>query len=115
MKILKKVNLVLLTLLSVTSGIAKIMQLPQEIQFFGDAGFGETPVILFGVAQLAGGVLLVFQKVRELGAIIVAVTFCISTVLIFKDGKIAFGFISILPILMLGIVIKGSAEGKSLA
>lgn len=110
MKILKRVVLVVLILLGITAGAAKIMQMPQEMEFFQDAGFSETQIILFSVAQLAAGILLVFQKMRMSGAIIMAVTLGISTVLIFVSGKIAFGFFSVLPILMAGIIIKDSAK-----
>ena len=106
MKILKKVNLVLLVLLSITSGTAKVMQMPQEVKFFGDAGFSDTSIILFGVMHLVGGILLVLQNTRKLGAVTMVVTFGISTIIIFTSGKLAFGFFSILPILMAGIIIK---------
>jgi len=103
METLKTVNLVLLILLSITAGV--VMQMPEDMKFFQDAGFSGTLIILFGVAHLTGGILLIFQKMRKLGAIIMVVTFCISTIIIFISGKIAFGFFSILPILMAGIVI----------
>lgn len=55
MKILKLINLVLLILLSLASGVAKVMLTPQEVKFFGDAGFSDTLILLFGAAQLLGG------------------------------------------------------------
>ena len=100
MKVLRIVNLVLLVLLSVTSGITKVIQMPEELKFFRDVGFSSTILVMFGVAQLVGGVLLISPKMRKLGAIIVGVTFGISTILIFKSGNAAFGLFSILPILM---------------
>ena len=100
------VNLVLLTLLSATSGIAKIMLLPQEVEFFGSAGFTQTSLMLFGVAQLTGGIFLIFNRMRVAGAAIMTVTFVASTILIFMDGKIAFGIFSLLPALMAVLVIR---------
>ena len=110
MRALRVANLVLLIALGLTSGLAKILLLPQEVEFFGGAGLGETAIVLFGATQVIAGILLVFEKTRTLGAIVLAATFCTSTVLIFVNGKIAFGLFSILPILMLGVVLKGSIQ-----
>ena len=107
MNLLKTVNLVFLILLGLSSGISKIMQLQQDMEFFpGEMGFGVNTIILFGVAQLAAGTLLLFGTTRTIGAVILAATLCISTIIIFMAGKIVFGFFSILPIVMVGIVIK---------
>jgi len=104
---LKTLNLVLLVILGLFSGMSKIMQVPQELEFFqGEMGFSTNAIILFGLAQLAAGVLLVFKKTRTTGADILAVTLCISTVIVFMAGKIGFGLFSIVPIVMAGIVIK---------
>ncbi len=113
MKIFKIIILVLLILLGISSGTAKIMLIPGEMEFFQGAGFSKTLIVLFGITQLIGGILLVFKKVRKQGAIIIAITFCISTVFIFLSGKIAFGFFSILPILLAGIIVKGNVKFNS--
>jgi len=94
--------------LSVNSGIAKIMPMPPEVNIFGDAGFNETSLILFGIAQLAGGVLLIIRRMRVSGAVIVAVTFVASTVLIFMDARFAVAKFSLLPADMAILVIKTS-------
>jgi len=108
MKIFKTINLVLLILLGLSSGVSKIIQLPQEMEFFhGEMGFGASAIVLFGLVQLAAGILLVFGSTRTMGAAILALTFLISTVVIFMAGKIGFGVFSILPIVMAGFVIKG--------
>ncbi|MDH3646497.1 MAG: hypothetical protein OER80_06970 [Gammaproteobacteria bacterium] len=113
MKILRRVILVLLILLGIASGISKIMQTPQEMEFFqGVMGFSANTIVLFGVAQLAGAALLVFQKTRIVGALILAMTLLISTIIIFMAGKIGFGFFSILPILMAGVVINDSVKAS---
>ena len=82
------------------------MKVPEEMEFFQGVGFSENLLVLFGATQLIGGALLIFRQTRTAGATIVAVTFCISTIAIFMAGNIGFGFFSILPILMAGIVIK---------
>ena len=107
MKLLKTVNLILVILLGLSSGISKIMQIPQEMEFFQDEmGYSANTIILFGVTQLAAGILLVFGKTRTTGAIILETTFCISALIVFMAGKIGFGFFSILPVVMAGIVIR---------
>lgn len=107
MKIFKTVNLALLILLGLSSGIMKIMQLPQEMEFFhGEMGYSVNAIIVFGLVQLAAGMLLVFRTTRTLGAAILAATLLASTAIIFMAGKIGFGLFSMLPIVMAGFVIK---------
>ncbi len=117
MKIFRVIILVLLIGLGISSGLAKIMLIPEEMEFFKGVGFSETLLVLFGVTQLIGGILLLFKKLRKLGACILAITFGASTVFIFLSGNIAFGLFSILPILLTGIIIIESttefAHGKS--
>lgn len=110
MKIFKTINLNLLAILSVVSGITKILQMPQELEFFGAAGFSNTQVVIFGAAQLLGGVLLYIPKTRIVGAAVMAVTFVMSTALIFMAGNIGFGLFSVLPIAMAGLVIWDSTK-----
>lgn len=113
MKLLKTVNLIFVILLGLSSGISKIMQIPQEMDFFqGQMGYSANTIILFGAAQLAAGILIVFAKTRATGAILLAATFSISTLIVFMAGKIGFGFFSILPVAMAGIVIR-EAIGKA--
>jgi len=104
MKIANTIILILLTLLGISAGVAKLMQMPQEVEFLNNAGLNNTTIILFGVLQVVGGILLIFTKTRKIGALITAVAFAISTITIFMAGKLAFGFFSILPILLAAFV-----------
>lgn len=113
MKILKNVNLVLITLLSITAGISKIILTPQEVEFFQNAGLGEPVVIIFGIVQMIVGVLLIIGKVRKWGAIFVALMFALSTIMIFINGMIGFGVFSILPIILTGFIIRESLRKES--
>ena len=113
MNILRNINLILVTLLSMAAGIPKIMRIPQEVSFFGDVGLGEISVVAFGLVQFAGGVLLLFPKTRIWGATLVAAMFFLSTVMLFLNGKLTFGFISVLPIVMAGFVIAEHARKQS--
>lgn len=111
LNILAKLNLILLTLLSVASGAAKVMRMPQEVAFFGNAGMDETGVVVFGVTQLLGGALLALRKTRLAGALVMAATFAISTVVILMAGDLAFALFSLLPIVLLGVVFFAERRG----
>lgn len=105
MKIVNKINLILLTLLGLTSGVAKLMQLPDEVKFFLAAGFSLNLLLLLGASQLVGGVLLLFRNLRIPGALALAITFLVSTIAIFASGNVAFGVFSVVPIVMAFFVI----------
>ena len=105
-KMLKKIILFVLIALGTISGIMKMLLIPEEVEFFTRAGLNETLIFLIGFSQLTGSILIFFKKPRKAGAFILAVTFGISTFLIFISGKIIFGFISFLPILMTFFIIK---------
>ncbi|MFT5521097.1 MAG: hypothetical protein ACI9IA_001697 [Enterobacterales bacterium] len=108
MKILLRINLVILIFLAVTSGISKVMLMPQEVEFFGGIGFSNPMLIIFGVCQIIGGLMLVLSKTRLSGAIIVAITFTISAIALFISKNIIVAVITCFTLLMLGIVIKRS-------
>ena len=112
MSIIKIVNLILLIVLGITSGISKIMRIPQEMEFFNEEmGFSVALIVSIGVAQLLAAILLFVPRTRTAGALILVATLVFSTVVIFMSGNNNFGLASMIPILMCGIVI---AEGKLL-
>ena len=88
----------------------RIMQTPQEMEFLQGAGLSPGLIVVFGVVQILGGLLLVPRKTRMIGAVIAATVFAASTALIFMGGNLAFGLISILPIALAGIVIYHSSR-----
>ena len=55
MKLVQTIILVILILLSLAAGAAKLMQVPQEAQFFADAGLGIAAMISLGAFQIVGG------------------------------------------------------------
>jgi hypothetical protein len=107
MKAIQKINLVLLILISLGAGVAKVMQLPDEVKYFMDSGLGLNALLVLGGAQLLGAILLVFQNTRRYGAGIMIATFLVSTTIIFMNAQITFGIFSLLPVLMAGFVIWG--------
>ena len=87
----------------------------QDVDFFGKYGFSNPILMAYGATQLMGGILLVFEKSRFVGAIIVAVTFSVSLVVLLMEGNIPVSILTTLAILLLGVVMKqnwktGTAE-----
>jgi hypothetical protein len=110
MKILLKINLAILVLLAISSGVSKIMLMPQEVQFFGSVGFSNLILVIFGLFQVVGGLMLVLSKTRLSGAIVVAITFAISAIVLFISENIMVALITCFTLLMLSVVIKQSLE-----
>ncbi|NRA84409.1 MAG: hypothetical protein HRU22_11760 [Gammaproteobacteria bacterium] len=105
MKILNYILIALIALLSIAAGAAKVMELPQEVQFLQSFGFSSLLIITYGLVQIAGGGLLAFPKTLKWGAIIIILAFALSTVLIFVGGNFVFGLASMLPIIIAGIIL----------
>lgn len=108
MKTVSTIILVVLILLAVSSGVTKIMLMQQDVDFFGRYGFTNPILIAYGLAQLAGGVLMVFARTRFVGAAIVAVTFLISLVVLLMEGNIPVSIVTAIATLLLGVVMKQS-------
>jgi len=106
MKSVLLVVLALLILLSLASGGAKIALLPQEVAFFGGAGFSDTALRIYGSFQLIAGLLLIATKTRLYGSILAALGFVLSTVVIMLGGDIVFGVVSLIPVVMAGFVFR---------
>ena len=110
MKFLSVLIIAITALLSIAAGLAKVMQAPQEVDFLKSAGLSLTLIVVFGLVQVLGGILLVSQKTRMVGAVLAASAFAVSTILIFMEGDLAFGLFSILPIALAGVIIYQSAK-----
>ena len=108
MKVAFTVVLILLVFLSISSGIAKISLMQQDVEFFGKYGFSNPILIAFGATQLIGGLLLPFRKTRFAGATVVAITFLVSLVLLLLDGNIPVSLVTLVMTLLLGVVMKQS-------
>lgn len=105
MKIVNYLLIAIIALLSIAAGLAKVMQTQHEMEFL--QGFGLSPflIVVFGLVQIVGGILLVPNKTRMLGAILVISALVVSTVLIFMGGDLAFGLVSVIPIALAGVII----------
>ncbi len=105
MKVLRVINLVLIVLLSASSALAKIMLMPQEVEFFGQAGLSKPMLVAFGSLQMLAALLFVTTKLRKAGAILAALAFLGSAITIFISGNTAFGLISLLPVALSTLII----------
>ena len=104
----------LLALLGVAAGIAKMLQAPQEMAFFqGEIGFSAEAIMAFGLLQFIAGVMLVFKKARLIGAALLGVTLILSSIVIFMAGEVVFGVISLIPVLMADLVVWFEIRAKN--
>ena len=110
MKIFLNIALVILVFLAVSSGLTKIMLLEQEVEFFSEYGFNHSILMLFGIVQLVGGILLVLLKTRMVGAIVVAITFLISAVMLILAQSWLITAITFISLVMLGMIIRDCSK-----
>ena len=106
MKIFYKVNLVLIILLSIATGVFKLLQQEADIQLFQALGFNAVMTTILGAIQVLGGALMIFPKYRKLGALIMIPTFIIASLAVFLNQMWVFGIVSLLFIAMAYLVIK---------
>ena len=100
MKITYTVILILTILLSIATGVFKVLQQKADIDLFNTIGIGIIGTTILGIVQVTGGVLLIFPACRKSGALIMVATFCIATTAVFANRLYVFGLVSILFILM---------------
>ena len=102
---LKTLFTVILVLMSLAAGAAKVMRVPDEVQFFSDAGLGLGVVVIFGIFQILGALMLALPQSRPAGAVMVCVGLLASSVLLFINGNVQFGLFSMLPVIMAGYIV----------
>lgn len=108
MKVVINIILAILVFLAVASGITKVLLMQQDVEFFGQYGFTNLMLVVFGIVQLAGGVFLIFEKTRVTGAIMVATTFLISAAILLMADNAVMAIITVFCIVLLGLVLKQS-------
>jgi len=112
MKILNMILVVLIVLLSIAAGFAKVLETPQEVEFLQSFGFTSTLIIAYGLVQITGGALLAIPNTVKPGAIITILAFGLSTVLILIGGDLMFGLASMMPILLTCLIFWQSNKVK---
>ena len=96
MRIALLVNRVLLTLLSISTGAVKLAGMAEEMEIFRAAGFPDALTVVFGVVQVAGGLLLLPNVTTRYGAWVMVPTFVIASGVLFVNGLLPFGVFSLL-------------------
>lgn len=89
------------------------MLMQQDVEFFGKYGFTNSILVTYGVIQLIGGILLISPKTRILGAILVAITFLISLVVLVMAGNIPVAIITLVCVALLGLIIKQTFDKQN--
>lgn len=102
-----KILLGALVLLSVATGVTKLIALPEEMALFRGAGFPDLLTYVFGGVQVVGGLLLVPARTRRVGAAIMTATFAVATAILFLAGNLMFGVVSILFIAAAAVFVSG--------
>lgn len=102
MAIFRKILMVLLALLSIAAGVAKVMQTPQEVAFFQSVGLGAPVLIVLGLLQIIAALMVIPARTRTMGLWLIAVGFVMSSLVIFATGNLVFGFVSLIPPLLAG-------------
>ena len=106
MKYVRIAVIVLLVALALAAGAAKIMKMPQEIEFFHNTiGMSVMAVVALGVVQVLSGLMLALQKTRLQGAMLLDITLLLSAVVVFMSGNIPFGLISLVPVVLTSWII----------
>lgn len=112
MRLFLIINWCLTILLSISTGIFKLLQQEADIELFTAIGFNEVMTTILGVIQLLGGVLLIPSKSRKAGAMVLIPTFILASIAVFANNLIVFGMVSLLFIVMAYLVIKMESSNK---
>jgi len=112
MKVFFKVVLVVTILLSIATGVFKLLQQEADIQLFQVLGFNAVWTTILGAVQVLGGVLMIFPKYRAVGAYIMIPTFMIASLAVFMNQMWVFGIISLIFIAMALLVVKMQSLNK---
>ncbi len=102
----KTIVLILLIILAIAAGAAKVMKMPQELEFFGNAvGMNAMGVVILGALQLLSALLLLFVKTRLPGALLLDLTLIFSTAVLFIAGDIPKALMSLVPVILNSMLI----------
>ena len=97
-RVFKYVLLGAIILMSLAAGVAKVMRMPQEVEFFELAGVPLILLIPFGVLQINSAVFAIFPNTRKAGLVFMGVVFLASALMIFKSGDFFFAVTSLIPV-----------------
>lgn len=98
------INRILLILLGISTGAVKLAQLPDEVRIFTAAGFGTGLFMAFGGVQIVAALLVIPDGLQRIGGALLGVTFAVATGVLFVNGMVPFGVVSLLFIAMSALV-----------
>jgi hypothetical protein len=98
LKFLQIAILVVLGLLSLAAGAAKLMMVDAEVVFFSSAGLHRYWLLPLGILQVTGPALALLGPVRHWGVAAIGSGFMISAGIIAMTGNIGFAVISLIPV-----------------
>jgi hypothetical protein len=105
---------VMIGLLSIAAGAAKIALVPDEVEFLSQFGFTTILIVSFGTVQVLGGVLLVIPATRFYGSLAAALAFTLSAALLLIAGDLGFGGVSLVPVVLASLIAYQScATGRA--
>ena len=110
MKILHWLFVVLIALMAITAGLAKVFQIPDEVQFLNLFGFTTLLIVSYGVIQTIGGVLILVPRTLKIGAFVTALAFILSSVLILLSGDLIFSLVSLIPVMLTYFIVWSSIK-----
>gem|GEM_PF-1509959 len=100
MKLLLKINLILLIILGLATGVFKILLQEADVELFKVLGMNAALTTILGVLQVLGAVLLMSLRTRKYGALLLMATFVLASMAVFMNGMMVFGAVSLLFIVM---------------
>ena len=109
---IRNIVLALLVFLAISTGATKVSLMEQDVVFFGNFGFTNSMLIAFGVAQLVGGLMLIFRWTRLYGALVIAASFAVSAVLLLMAGSILVAIITLIAVCALAWVAADSLRSR---
>lgn len=112
MKIAITIVAVLIGLLSIAAGAAKVALVPEEVEFLSQFGFTTVLTIVFGAAQILAGIFLLVPIARFYGALIAAIAFLLSAALLLVAGNTAFAGVSLVPVILAGLIAYQSFSSR---
>ena len=116
MKIVITIVAVLIGLLSIAAGAAKIALVPEEVEFLSQFGFTPVLTVFFGTVQVLGGLLLVIPITRFYGSLIAAIAFALSAALLLVAGNVTFAGVSLVPVILASLIAyKSFSAGRAIA
>jgi hypothetical protein len=104
------VLVVVVSLLSLAAGTAKVFMAEQEVTFFTALGLNPWWMIPLGLVQMAGAVLAIFNPARVVAGAVMATGFAISAVMIYLTGNGTFAVISAIPVVLALLIAFGASR-----